>query len=593
MKIDDPQVQKYISGQMSDEEERSFRGKLADHPEVADLAETLKRTARLIHEDKKSGETPYGLNLSEAVSNPQPKSKPPGAEDEEVPRSGLAFYSYKLMGNSWRFGITILSVTLATLFLLLVVVPFIRSASQVQNGDDFTTEFQKLVEQQKKNEEKGFISESRNIPTHGSGDTGAKARAQDLNLAAALDYLLDPSKKMLSAEVIEQISDLGKIGLNTNSDSLSASLPLAYETKLTDAVFGKIKRRESLDAKSIQPEVWINRLVGNSGESGATEPQITYLLADAPWSPAEKILFVQVLAPSLDLQPYYQDIWFSASDTSIGAATYQAAFPEKKIQFHQMESPFAESLDSAITRALKSNTPLIVLLQSDLNASEVQYLRQKLEQLPKLELRLIWGSALFSESARQMRSFFASSVNRGFIVHAPTPSLTQKAIQQALTQAPRFWTDARLTWSANKTFWTSSQVIGSGDLTNSQNTSGPGWFVAGDHVLTAIRLRPKTPGPAQKSSGLGSLNFQYRRLSNPSAQIIKLEVESSHTSQTLTKEQVQFASLVLWLGLGLKNEIEVSPDWLQKILEQSQTLKLPSEFSTSQQEFTSLLEALR
>jgi hypothetical protein len=76
MKIDDPRVQDYIKGQLNSEEEAALFVEFENYPEVADLAETLKRTQALISEDIQQGTVPeIARQSSKALVSRKPLSQ--------------------------------------------------------------------------------------------------------------------------------------------------------------------------------------------------------------------------------------------------------------------------------------------------------------------------------------------------------------------------------------------------------------------------------------------------------------------------------------------------------------------------------------
>ena len=123
MKIDDPRVQEYIKGQLTSEEEAALLVELEAYPEVADLAETLKRAQALIDEDINQGTVP---ELAKTTAQPK----------------GLERTFKPMLGKNWRFELAILSGGVTVLLLILVGIPLIKSLQDRTSQQNQNNQFE-------------------------------------------------------------------------------------------------------------------------------------------------------------------------------------------------------------------------------------------------------------------------------------------------------------------------------------------------------------------------------------------------------------------------------------------------------------------
>lgn len=582
MKIDDPNVQAYIKGQLSPEEEAEFQEELAEHPEVADLAETLKRTAALMDEDRSNDEKPYGLDLRKATAKKL-------FDDDEEPEAAWARFFHGIMGKSWRFGVILLSGAFVIFVFAFIVVPFVRSLQAPVDTVKASPEIQELEKAAEKNKQSSGGMKNRNIPTHA---TQNKKVNQDM--AEAFSKALDPTGQVISAEAVQTLSDLAKVSSTAGPSQSSEGayqLPTSYETGLQEDLQEQILEQGRWDKKAIQTDAFANSYFHSKSSNQADSIQVSAEWRTAPWDNREILLMLDVQAPrekqSLNSDQVRMVIVADSADTLEKNVATQLG---SNVPVTDIREDFSKSMNAELEKATTSKQKFLFLADSNLSVEQADYFLLSTERFPHLDFAFLSMATHVDENHFRIRKKLRLQ-NVGEFFTAGTPSQLRRSLEASLRSSDQVYRDFRWNVEFDKNFISSSQLVGAVPKQGTWESVTPShWMMSNDRTVVFFRLRLNEVSPNSK---IGTVRASWRQGEATKTQSLSVPLIRADASILIPETTYQFASAVIHVGLMLKGEIPMSKKALSEIGEGLNGLAMEPGLEDQKRSFLNLVSSLR
>lgn len=587
MKIDDPQVQKFIQGKMSYDEEVQFREQLSKHPEVADLAETLKRTASLIEEDHQNDEKPYGLELNKI-------SVEKLFDDDEVPKAAWARFFHQYLGKSWRFGVMILAITTGLFIFAFVIVPILRSLQEAPSTKETVFTLEDLEKRSKDSQQSQKNNDGkRNIPTHASS---SPSKPMPVDLAEAFSQILDPSPQSISSQAIQVLSDIVKVS-STNGSPESAhvqQLPVSYETEIQSEIRSQIQQSQKWDKSKVQVDAFVNSFFQNKSSNLSSAIQVKSQWKSAPWDNRQILLMLEITAPILktnDGRPFKDaKILEYTREEHSRKALIEKSFGDKFTpSFIRVEDNFLNKLDAVVEQASELKNAVILLADETLTGEQADYFLLKVSRYPHLDFVFLSLAPYLNEVHLRVRAGLQTQ-SRGEFYSAASPTQFQRALTAALAKERLIYQDFRWRIEFDKKFVESYQMVGSlkspigwEDLTPSN------WLQSNDRtvVFFLMQLNPIHPDDV-----LAEVKASWREKRQQKVQYISVPLAKAQGTHLVSESTFQFASSAIWTGLMLSGQLSWNSEVIKNLLEQSQSQTIEPSLQEEKESFEELLEVL-
>ncbi|MCB0408405.1 MAG: hypothetical protein KDD34_09390, partial [Bdellovibrionales bacterium] len=386
MRIDDPEVQAYISGHLSSDEEREFRKKLSQFPEVADLAETLKRTSsHFLQEEPKESQGPISSSF------PGFEKAKEIFDDETIPEEGLPRFFHSIMGRSWRFGVFVLSVTVFALLVLFVFIPMVRKfdsavQSQGENG------FEQALKASKKAEKRGFLQEKNQIATHGR--VVSKSMASINQVSEAFQDALDPARGMMSSQAAQVLSEYAKVstsGSTSVESSGQISLPIQYETKIAKEITRSLIENKNPTSFTVSADDFVNGFFENASASDASL-QVRWNWGTALWDSETILLMVEVLTSQKASSQISSPVSIFSFENKAKKKIEGVLDDVKEynnLRIKSLSGDFYENINSIFSHSENFKEPLNIIWENSPTDQEAEYLMKKIESVPRLKINIL------------------------------------------------------------------------------------------------------------------------------------------------------------------------------------------------------------
>ena len=582
MKIDDPNVQAYIKGQLSPEEEAEFREELSEHPEVADLAETLKRTAALMDEDRSNDEKPYGLDLRKATAKKL-------FDDDEEPEAAWARFFHGIMGKSWRFGVMLLGGSFLIFVFAFFVVPFVRSLQAPVDKVKASPEIQELEKAAEKNKQSSGGMKNRNIPTHA---TQNKKVNQDM--AEAFSKALDPEGQVISAEAVRTLSDLAKVSSTAGPSQSSEGayqLPTSYETGLQEDLQQQILQKGQWDKMAVQTDAFANSFFQSRSSNQADTIQVRAEWRTAPWDNREILLMLDVQAPRGRQRLNSDQVrMVIVADNANALKNSVAAQLGSNLPVREIEEDFSESMNAELEEATSKKQKFVFLADSNLTVEKADYYLLSTERFPHLEFAFLSMASHVDENHFKIRKKLRLQ-NVGEFFPAGTPSQLKRSLEASLRSSDQVYRDFRWNVEFNKNYISKSQLVGAVPRQGAwENVTPSHWMMSNDRTVVFFRLRLNEVSPNSK---IGTVRASWRQGETTKTQSLSVPLVRADASILIPETTYQFASAVIHVGLMLKGEIPMSKKALSQMGEELQGLALEPGLEDQKRSFLSLVSTLR
>lgn len=587
MKIDDPDVEAYIKGELSFEKEESFREKLQGFPEVADLAETLKAAAARMDSKDESEPIAEMDSTSENLSQPPTESlRERLFDDSEIPEKGLPLFFHGIMGKSWRFGVVTLGVTSTALIILFVVIPFVRSLNQMSNSNSLS-EFEKQVKKLEAKKNLKYIQEKSSKVDSSFRAAGSNKEMQDISeifktmLAAPLSSISSEDASVITEYVKAQSGFEPR-----KSNETSFSLPLKFETKLASEITVSIQDGKRVDPLWVDPESFLNSFI----DSGASSHQVSVKAhwETSPWDKSVILLVTEVALGTSEQNPLVDKIHFILVDLSLESfrSILKQSPPLKpELEFHINED-FKKNVDEALKQLDPKGDRVVFVSEGGLSSIEAQYLNKAMSLRKHVSHSFLALNPWLTEAQKAVRSQIESmqknqSRQRPLFFQASSPALLQASLRVISGVATRFLEKVSLKLHTNTSVVTRVESFSRGIGPVSGETS-PVWMASGERVQSLLALKLKNQSDSLVNLGVLNLNYQLPGEMSFHKLEIELDPAQIRPEFRLSPENYQFASHVTWLGLQLRGDLPVSATSLNKINLSMQGLQHPKANEISQ-----------
>lgn len=581
MKIDDPKVQAYIKGDLSHDQEEDFRAELAGHPEVADLAETLKKTAALMAEDRATGQKPYGLDLTKKTAQRL-------FDDDEEPEAAWARFFHSVMGKSWRFGVFLLGVTLIVFVFAFLVVPFVRSLQAPTEVSEETLQLEELERAAETNRKSSQGSQNRNIPTHAS-----KNIKVNQSMAEAFSRSLDPSSAIVSPEVIQTLSDLTKVSSTggPSMDSGSYQLPITFEAELQNAVKTRVLENKTWNKKAVQADAFANSYFQRLSSNKTEGVQVFTEWRAAPWDSRQTLLMLDVQAPMSRRETFSPDQIRLVLKAESGGDIQSTL--EKRLQDQSpvvnISQNFSEQLSQQLELASKHGQKFILVADGSLTPEQADYFLLSTERFPHLKFAFLSLVPDVDESHFKVRSKLRTQ-KVGEYYTAATPSQLYRSVRATLQGSEQVFGDFRWSIEFDKEFVSSSELVGqvSSEI-QVKDITPTHWLMSNDRTVVFFLLKLREVLP---HSHIGTVRASWRQEGKAGTQSLMVPLRRTNASIMVPEATYRFAVAVIQVGLMLKGELPMSSKALQTLRTLVLDLDVEENLRTQKSEFLKLVTTL-
>ncbi len=580
MKIDDPAVQAYIKGEMSPEQEVDFRQELSGHPEVADLVETLKKTAAFIEKDQVTGEKPYGLDLTKKTAQKL-------FEDDEVPDAAWARFFHKAMGKSWRFGVIILGATFVIFVFAFLVVPFIRSLQDSVESPQSPASLKELKIAAKKNRSSSGSLQNRSIPTHTT-----KNKKVSKDIAEAFTRALDPSALVVSSEAVQALSDLAKVSSTAGSATTPGTyqLPTAFETELQQSVKAKIVADKTWSQQAVQVDAFANSYFQMKSSNVSDQLEVRAEWRTSPWNNKEVLLMLDVQAPRGDqkLSPKQVKIGLLMESKSSLRASLAQQFGENTSTM-DLSSNFSERLSQQLEEASLAGQKFVLVADGTLTRDQADFFILAISRFPHLKFSFISLVPNINENHLKVRSGLRLQ-KTGEYYSAATPSQLLRSLEATLKRSDQVFQDFRWNIEFNKKYISNSRWVGQIETEVQRESIVPShWLMSNDRTVAFFLLKLNEVSPQSK---IGNVRVFWRRKGEPRTQSLERPLIRRNASILMPESTYQFAAAVIHVGLMLKGDLTMNKPSLQSIESLVSRLEIEPRLVGQKTEFLKLVATL-
>jgi hypothetical protein len=522
MKIDDPRVQDYIKGQLNSEEEAALFVEFENYPEVADLAETLKRTQALISEDIQQGTVPEIARQS---------SKASGLEKTFEP----------MLGKNWRVELALLSGGLAVLLLILIGVPLIKDLQKRAKDDASANQFGESLE----SEAKGFSGSSAKVIHEAQSESQIKGYSGP---DQRLDYeaLIVGADRAFVRDAESHFVKLTKQMSTMPAKAKQLVLPVQVDVDLGYEMRQSLKSGQILEPKSVGPIELMNSFEPSASNSIGREVRLTASVETAPWDPE-----LNVMSLSLEVNPDLRKA--NEKNTSRAFVFLGASDAIKKKLSEDSVDPISTDLKQASSQLTAGSRGeslhMVVFLWRALSSRESFLLNRWLK---KQGTRL---SIVDTTAAQRARVRKEVGPEKDLVyLSAPTPVLLKKAFYNYQAGNGDPIQRVQLTTAASGPSVKDLRGPLSGPVAKTEGLPLHNWLFAGERVSSVVTFNSDMPQAGDLSVLLSSQVVYRKDHDEPQMKSETADLTAmSFMSDKINLSHIQIISLT-WLGQILKGQ---------------------------------------
>ncbi|MEO0335942.1 MAG: hypothetical protein AAF202_06100 [Pseudomonadota bacterium] len=516
MKIDDPRVQDYIKGQLNSDEEAALFDELKNYPEVADLAETLKRTQSLIQEDIESGTVPETAKSS---------SSPTGLQKTFEP----------MMGKNWRVELALLSGGVAVLLVILIGVPLVRTLEKRAQSDASGNKFNQSISEES---DSGFTGKGAQVVHEAQGRSqaqGFSSAEQLVDFEAAL--IEEPGRELreASSHFVELTKNMSAAAV---SDKNKIALPVQLDVDLGYEMREQIAKKKLLPKEKVGPQELVNSFEPSAAADFNEPVRLTLTGTSAPWKDSKSLV-----SATLEVNPNLR-----VSEEKVSRAIVFLGASSQLVSKFSLDSGKAiysglqEASSSLTSKSRGEPLHLIVFLWRALSSGESLLLSRWVKK-EGLRLSIVDTTAAQRE---RIRKEVGPEKDRVYL-SAPTPVLVKKAYYNYQAGKGDPIQDVSLLLKPDESQgsgWFGPLASGSYE---SRDLPRHNWLFAGERVSSVIEFDPKSMGQGDSPVVAAVVEYRKNHDSPKQGEVQETITASEFESNSVSIGHVQLVSLS-WLG---------------------------------------------